>query len=232
MSASPILSKFQRPHTHAGLSGSALAQFLELRGYRVFEALGARWSHYRGPFFCSLPNQRLIDAEPRQVEDMLRQQGVACVRFPSARERGVPLGLYVCRPREYAIEKLHRQFRRHIMRGLEMCIIRPVDPAELLREGLQLNLDTMERQQRYDREFGDPARWKKFVDAVRHSPGVAVTGAYLSGRLSVYIVTCRQDGCIHMLYKMSRAEDRGLPVSHALDYKIISDASLNPEIEL
>ena len=110
------------------------------------------------------------------------------------------------------------------MRGLEICTIRPVEPAELLQNGLQLNLETMERQGRYDAEFGDPARWKRFVEAVRQSPGVSVTGAYLSGKLSMYIVTCRDGQCLHMLYKMSRAEDRTLPVSHALDYTIISDA--------
>jgi hypothetical protein len=230
--APSIVSKPQMSPTRAGLSAPALAQFYELRGHRVFEALGTHWVHYRGPFFWSLPNQRLIDADPREVKEMLRKHGVTGVRFPSATGLGIPLGLYVCRPREYAIEKLPRQFRRHVTRGLEMCTIRPIEPAELLREGLQLNLDTMARQRRYDSEFGDPASWKRFVDAVRHSPRVAVTGAYLSGRLSVYIVTCRQDGCLHMLYKMSRAEDRGLPVSHALDYRIISDAALDPEIEL
>ena len=221
-----------RPTARGVLPGLALAQFLELRGYRTFEAIGTRWGHYRGPFFASLPNHLRIAPDPREIREMMRQHRIPCLRFPSATGRGVPLGLYVCNPREYALEKLPRQFRRHVTRGLEASTIRPVEQAELLRDGLQLNLDTMERQRRYDKEFGDPTAWKRFVDAVYRSPGVKVTGAFVDGRLSVYLVSCQQDGCVHMLYKMSRAADYSLPVRHALDYSIVTEAASDPSIEL
>jgi len=203
-----------------------------MRGHRVFEAHGIQWAHYRGPFFCSLPFERRIDLEPQAISEMLRRHGVRCVRFPSARNRGVPIGLYFCRPREYALEKLPRQFRRHVQRGLESCEIRPVEPAELLRQGLQLNRETMERQKRYDPEFGNPARWKRFVDAVRQSPGVTVTGAYIDGQLSTYIVCFREGSYLHMLYKMSRSVDRSLPIGHAVDYRVVTDAASDPGIEI
>jgi len=209
----------------------ALARFLELRGHRVFEALGTFWSHYRGPFFCSLPYQREIDPDPAEIREMMRKHRVWCLRHRSRNRTGVPSGLYVCRPREYCVERLSRQYRRHVSRGLEMCDIREVDPAELLVEGWQLNLETMARQRRYDPEFGDPAGWKRFVQAIRQSPGVGVTGAYLSGRLSAYIVTCREDAWLHMLYKMARTLDRSYPVSHALDHWLMMKAAKDPGIE-
>jgi hypothetical protein len=227
------ISKVQQAISAPGRGqDSALAQFLELRGHRVFEALGTVWAHYRGPFFCSLPYHRRIDPDPREIREMLRQRKVRCVRFPSGNGKGLPVGLYVCDPREYGLEKLPRQYRRHVVRGQELCEIRPIEPAELIREGLKLNLETMQRQQRYDPEFGDPASWKRFVEAIRLSPGVEVTGAYLNGRLSAYLVTCRQGKCLHMLYKMSRSEDRGLPIGHALDFQIISRAAADPGLEL
>ena len=216
----------------ASQPGSLLAQFLDRRGCRVFEALGAFWAPYHGPFYSSIPNQVTIGREPREIQEMLRQHGVRCVRFPSAAGHGIPLGLYVCRPREYGLARLSSGFRRHVIRGLEICKIRRVEPAELLREGLPVNLDTMQRQQRYDPEFGDPARWKRFVQAVRQSPGIAVTGAYIGGRLSAYKVTCQEDGWLHMLYKMSRSHDRAWPIGHALEYAVLSEAASNPGIEL
>ena len=213
------------------MPGAALARFLELRGHRVFEALGTFWAHYRGPFFCSLPYQREIDPEPAEVREMMRQYGVSCLRYRSRNRTGVPSGLHVCRPREYSVERLSRQYRKHVLRGLELCEFREVDPAELFVEGRQLNLETMERQGRYDPEFGDPARWKRFVQAMRQSPGVSATGAYLSGRLSAYVVSCREDGWLHLLYKMTRTLDRSYPVSHALDHWLVTKAASDPAIE-
>jgi hypothetical protein len=227
-----ILSGLHFPEPFAGgETGLALARFLELRGHRVFEALGTAWAHYRGSFFCALPYQRELDPDPAEVREMMRKHRVWCLRYRSRDRTEFPSGLYVCRPREYGMERLSRQCRQHVSRGLNLCTIREVEPAELLVEGRQLNLETMERQHRYDPEFGDPAQWKRFVQAVRQSPGVSVTGAYLSGRLSAYIVTCREGAWLHMLYKMTRTLDRSYPVSHALDYWLITQAAADPGIE-
>jgi hypothetical protein len=209
-----------------------MAQFLSRRGHRVFESNGILWGWYRGPFMCSLPYHKRIDAGSGEIGEMLRRHGVSCVRFPSARGRGMQSGLYVCRPREYSMKSLLPRFRTHVNRGLEACEIRPVEPEELLRDGLELNLDTMRRQRRHEREFGDPAAWRRFVEAVRHSPGISVTGAFVGGRLSAYVLTCKEEGRLQILHKMSRASERHLSVGHALDYRVISDAANDPSIEL
>jgi hypothetical protein len=209
-----------------------LAQFLACRGHRVFEALGTAWGYYRGSFLCSLPFHKPVDAKPGEIRDMLWKHSLRSVRFPSACGRGIPCGLYVCRPREYSMKSLRRRFRRLVNRGMAACEIRPVEPDRLLREGLQLNLDTMLRQNRYDPEFGDTAAWRRFVEALRQSPGIAVTGAFVRGRLSAYVITCTEDSCLQILYKMARESDRHLSIGHALDYQVVTEAGRNPAIDL
>ena len=225
------LSTARPANPAAALPGSGLARFLDLRGYRVFEACGVLWAHYRGPFYCSLPYQLEIDLGRGEIAELMRRFRIPALRFPSSRPGGLASGIYMCRTADYALNKLSRQYRAHVRRALDQCEIRPVDPAELIEEGHRLNLETMERQRRYDPEFGDPVRWKRFVGAIRESPGVTVTGAYLSGRLSVFGVNCQEDGWLHLLYKMSRTQDRANPVSHALDYSLIQAASADPTVQ-
>ena len=198
----------------------------------MFEDLGVIWAHYRGPFYCSLPYEKEIELEPSDVHALMRRAGILSVRFPSARYQGVPCGLYVCRPAGYSLHNLSRQYRSQVQRGLAACEVRRVPIDELLAEGMTLNLDTMRRQGRFDPEFGDPARWKKLVKAIEQSPGVDVTGAYVSGRLSAYLISCQEDGWLHLLYKMSRTEDLGQRTNHALDYSVLSTAALDPAVEV
>jgi len=140
----------------------------------------------------------------------------------------MPGGLYVCRTADYSLKTLSSRFRTQVRRAMQLCEIRSVAPDELLREGYQLNLQTMERQHRYDPEFGDTRRWNNLVKAIELSPFVAVTGAFVGGRLSAYTISCRENDWLHLLYKMSRAEDRHLDVGHALDYAVVAGAG--PEI--
>jgi hypothetical protein len=211
--------------------GSNLAAFWENRGLRVCRRDGVSWGEYKGGFFSSLPFHLNLDATGEQLRAALRATGARGLRFPSANLPGLASGIYVCRPSAYTLQSVSRKQRGHVTHGMEACQFRAVDPDELLREGMNLNRDTLDRQQRHDARFLDPARWAGFVDAVRRSPGVAVHGAYMGGRLAAYMVSCRDGGWLHLMFKMSRAADLDFYPNHALDYWVLSQAAGDPEIE-
>jgi hypothetical protein len=105
-----------------------------------------------------------------------------------------------------------------------------VDPDELLRAGICLNRETMQRQERFDPEFGDEAGWKRFVNAVRQCPEIEVTGAYVDGSLSAYVLACREDGWLHLLLQMSRTQELVDGISHALVFSTLQQAGRDPSI--
>jgi hypothetical protein len=211
--------------------GSNLAAFWENRGLRVRQKDGVYWGEYKGGFFTSLPFQLHLDAGPGEVRSILAVTKSRGLRFPSANQPGLASGTYVCRPAAYDLHAVSRKQRSHVTHGMEVCEFRNVDADELLREGMALNRDTLERQQRQDERFLDPARWTSFVDAVRRSPGVTVHGAYIGGRLSAYMVSCRDAGWLHLMFKMSRAADLEHYPNHALDYWVLREAAHDPDIE-
>jgi hypothetical protein len=211
--------------------GANLARFWELLGRRTFEEGGILWGEYKGPLFTSLPFHLKLDLAREEAAALLRRHHVAALRFPSNRMPGMAHGIYVLRPAGYDLKAVSRKQRGHIVRGLEICEIRDVDPDELLTVGIELNRDTLARQARQDPGFVNPVQWKRFVCAVRDCPGMSVRGAYVDGRLATYLVFCRDGGWLHLMYKMSRTADMACYSNHALDYSILSGAACDAAVE-
>lgn len=221
MNAHPIPSEAE--------PGGNLARFWELRGRRVFEMGGVIWGHHKGPFYTSLPFQRRVDLAPEEVDGILRAARIHGLTFPSNRP-GLPAGHYVIRPKGYDLKAVNRKQRGHVTRGLEACEIRTLDGDELLRKGMPLNRDTLDRQSREDETFLDPEKWKGFVKAVAACPGMTIHGAFVDGRLATYLISCREGGWLHLIYKMSSTAEREHHPNHALDFAIIRDAGQDPGI--
>jgi len=208
-----------------------MAGFMALRGWRIVEAAGCWWHGVEGRFFMSVPYHLPQDPDAGELNQMLRSQRALGARFPSVNRPGLPSGLYVCRRKDYSIACVHAKQRSHVRRGLEAFTTRPVEQSELLRQGLQLNTDTMTRQGRYDPEFGEPARWGRLVKAVYGSPAVVAYGAFQEGRLAAYLITCRDGGWIHLMHQMSRTADLELHPNHALTFLVTKLACEDSAIE-
>lgn len=205
--------------------GANMAIFWESRGRRVFEMNGVLWVHHKGPFFSPLPLHLCLDAEPDEINAILRKASIKGIRFPSSKLPGLPGGTYVIRPAGYGLRSIDSKHRGRVKHGLDTCEIRHLDPDELLLLGMELNRDTLSRQGRNDPDFLDPVKWKQLVEAVRHCPGMSIHGAFVDKRLATYVISCREGEWLHILYKMSRTVDREHHSDHALDYSIIQEAS-------
>jgi hypothetical protein len=221
------------PSREAGTepAGSVLARFLELRGRKILNACGVSWYSAPGRFLMSLPYQTMLDPDPAELRRMIRQAGACGARFPSRHWNGLQSGLYVIRPRKYEISSLHIKHRPRVRHGQQSFEVRPAEKAELLEQGHVLNLSTMARQGRYDSEFGDSKRWRRIVEAGFSCPGISFPAVFAGSRLAAYMVTCRDQGWLHILHQMSRQEDLPDFPNHVLTYTVTAKALLDPDLE-
>jgi hypothetical protein len=221
----------QRGPEVSGRPGENMAGFMALRGRRIVEAAGCLWHSVEGRFFMSLPYNLPQDPDAGELNQMLRSQCALGVRFPAVNRPGLPSGLYVCRRKDYNLPCVHARQRSQVRRGLEVFTIQPVEQSELLRQGLQLNTDTMTRQGRFDPEFGEPARWARLVKAVYGSSPVVAYGAFHEGRLAAYAITCRDGGWLHLMHQNSRTDDLPQFPNHALTFTVTRLAAEDPALE-
>jgi hypothetical protein len=210
---------------------SNLADFWANRGRRVFKRFGVYWYQVEGHFLQSLPYQRTVDPPCNALDDFLRSERATGARFPSDNRPGLPGGCYVFSDASYDIASVHPKVRARVRRGLENFEFGPIDSAMLLEQGPQLNRDTMQRQGRYDPEFGEPARWRNLVKAIEDSPGVTVYGAHTKDRLAAFMVTCLDDGWLQILHQMSSMAELPLHANQGLTFTITQQACTSPDIQ-
>jgi hypothetical protein len=211
--------------------GSALARFLELRGRKIVRACGTLWYTVPGGFLMSLPYQAMLDPDPKELRSVIGEARVLGARFPSATWSGLESGLYIMRPSGYTLDVVHPKHRPRVRRGLQCFEVRPATKAELLSQGRALNLSTMARQGRYDSEFGEPRRWAALVEAAFACSEVSIPAAFDRSRLVAFMVTCREQGWLHILHQMSLEEDLSNFPNHVLTYVVTSQAAADPTLD-
>jgi hypothetical protein len=223
LESQPPAVSADRP-AHLEYPGGALARFLELRGRRIVRGCGAVWYAIPDRFLMSLPYQAMLNPEPAELSQLIRETRTFGVRFPSTEWTGLESGLYVLRRREYDIESVHPKHRRRVRHGLDTFHVRPAKADELTTQGLALNLSTMARQGRYDPEFGEKRPWETLVEAAFACSEVSFPAAFVGSRLAAYMITCREHKWLHILHQMSRQEDLPNFPNHVLTYTVTKQA--------
>ena len=216
---------FEGAVTPRGLPGSALARFLALRGRHIIKGCDALWYTVPGRFLMSLPYQAMLNPDPAELRRMIRETGVFGARFPSLSWTGIKSGLYVLRNGHYDLALLHPKHRPRVRHALQRFEVRLASKSELLEQGWELNLSTMARQGRYDPEFGERKSWVRLVEAAFACPEISFPAAFSGKRLAAYMITCREQGWLHILHQMSRQEDLPNFPNHLLTYSVSQDAS-------
>ncbi len=213
------------------LPGACLADFFELRGRRIYEACGVLWYSVPGRFLMSLPYQQPLTPSRRDLHELLASSGSAGVRFLSDGWPGLESGIYVRMRGDYNLSSVHHKHRPRVRKGLDAFEIRPVEPEELTDQALEINLETMARQGRYDPEFAQPGPWRRLVRAIERCPNVSAIGALSGRQLAAYMIVCEEDRWLHMIHQMSRADMLPSFPNHALTYFVTKSAAENPSLD-
>jgi hypothetical protein len=213
------------------IQGTSIAEFMQRRGRTVVECGGVLWHSVSWRFYMSIPYEKMLDPDRVELGRMLQSRMGLGARFPSLVWPGLEAGAYFCRRKNYELRTVHVKHRPRVVRGLERFEIRRVEHDELLKQGLELNLDTMKRQERYDSEFGTPSKWRRVVDAMRHSPAIVPYGAFRDGRLAAYMITACEPKSVHILHQMSRQSDLADFPNHALTFCVTKELLSQPEME-
>lgn len=213
------------------MSGERFAQFMELRGRHIVEAAGALWYSTQMRIYMRIPFHEPCDPSAGDLRRVMRSARALGVRYPSLNQAGHPSGIYVCRHTRYDLSSVHPKQRAPVRRGLEACEIRPIEELQLLVEGFECNLDTMQRQNRFEAEFGDRRQWKRLVEAVKQCPSIQAIGAFIDGRLAAYAITYREDGWFHILHQMSRKNFLSQHPNHALTYELTRQAAEDASVQ-
>jgi hypothetical protein len=209
------------------------AHFLELSGRRTIKSESGYWYDAGGSIYLSIPHHETRSPTDGEIQALLRKHRIPGVKYSTKHgNRGKPGGVYILRDKEYDYQNLPRGAKRSILDGLEKCSVREISFDYLTKHGMALNLDTLKRQGRSEPLFTRPDRWEQFCSAGRQVEGAGAWGAFVDDQLAAYLVTFIIDDSVVILHSMSQTELMPFHPNHALQYSVVKEMLLRPEISL
>lgn len=179
------------------VSCEGYAQFLRAMGHHVRHVSGIYWFNAHPHVYMSFPFDREIDPSTMDWREVFGGDGWAA-RFPCDLSMGRHSYRIVADQNHYGLHSLSGKARNQTRRGLDQCDVRPVSFDELQDLGLQLNRETMVRQQRkIDADFD--TYWERYYASAAVADGAEAWGAFVEGRLAAYLIAFRMEGVAHIL---------------------------------
>ena len=213
------------------MQGIKTAKFFERRGRRIEEFGGLLWHGMEKRTLIALPYHLDLNLSREDAERLLWKTTSVGLRYGSTGQAGSPGGIYTIRDKNYGLDNLSRSYCRDVKLGLKKCEVREVGAETLLREGLQLNVDTMQRQGRWEAEYGEPKQFERLVRAIADSDGVFALGSFVGERLGAYAICVREDGWLHHLHQFSLRELLKEHCNHTLCFEMVRTQMAHPEVE-
>lgn len=155
-------------------------------GQKIYWIDDVPFSAYRPFFYWSLPRFATYTINLKKAYRLLfsKALGVVC---PNNNNGNKIIKFFVCQPPNYEIAFLHPKKRNQTRRGLERCEIRQVDWVQMRIEGLNINRESLERQQRKSGRLDNAHWWNRQCKVSSQFPDVKAYGAFVEGNLTAYV---------------------------------------------
>lgn len=200
--------------------------FMSLRGRRIVYVGGRAWYGRAGGHYGPVAPEDGSEPSASEVSRMLRDEAAVAARYRTASTAGIDIPRYVCRE----VPVLASELEHKVAEGLDRMYFRRVTHQELIIQGHQLNVDTLGRQSRSDRELTDPRLWWQFGTAVNFTPGVEAHGVFEGGELAGYLVMLAAGRKAHILQQASRDSLAHLFPNDTLTHSVARMALGRPDI--
>jgi hypothetical protein len=216
--------------TETKMNAEIFAEWLRRQGHRIYQTDSCYWYDAGPRVLQSFPYHWLIQPTSREIQDLLWKKNILAVRFSAPLNSPTGMISYhvVLDDPEYCIEKLKPQARNGIRRGLENCRIEQIPFERLAEEGWELQMDTLERQNRLSSMKKD--EWQRICLAAIGLPSFTAWGALVGSELAAAIITCQLDDKGYVPYALSRSAFLGLHVNQALFYTACREILSKPGI--
>jgi hypothetical protein len=201
------------------IESNPMAEFFERIGQRSIKSESCWWHEVQPRVLLSFPYYKLIEPDDKEIAELFSRYKLRAVRFPTPLEAfGFPSAVELGTDPNYDLSYVQPRVRRYIRKSLKICKVEQIDFDYLLKHGLPLNRDTASRQGRKT-VYTDPAYWRKYCEAAKATPGIAVWAAMVGGQLGTYVVTAEFDGWWNWLLTHSSEALSKYRTSHVLFYE-------------
>ncbi len=202
--------------------------FLKNMGHKVKEVDGGYWFNAHPGIYVSLPFQKMLVPSEVNVKRILRKDGIA-LRYPCDEKYGRASYRISINDSGYSLASLNGKSRNQTRRGLENCVVKPVEFDLLFEQAVKLNKETLVRQGRRI-PSGFDEYWLRYYREAAKAEGAEAWGAFIDGELAAYLIAFRMEAVAHILIVRSAREMLSRYPNNALIFSYVSSAMHSGEV--
>jgi hypothetical protein len=178
-------------------------QFLTSMGHRVVLVAGITWFDAAPRVFMPVPFDREIDPQTFDWKALFAH-GCTAARCLVPPPFGKPSYVLVVEDPAYDLRNLDSKARNQTRRGLEACVVRNVNFAELATQGVALQRDTLTRQgRRIPRDLD--RYWSRYFLHAAQAEGAMAWAAFRDDTLAAYLIAFQVSDTAHIVIVRSAA---------------------------
>jgi len=217
-------------HRGRMMNAEAYGKFLASQGMASVRAGEHLWVEKQRLCLESIPPHKPIRVDP---SDSLRLflRGYLVLRYTCDELEGVPSKEFVCEDREYSLDSLDSKARNKVRQGLKNCTVRPLNFAELRRDGCAINQSVFERQGRAGPAFlRDQTRWEHYLSCCEKTPDVWAYGAFVGPDLCAYTLIVQVDDYAYTYHPFAHSASLAFRPMNALIFSVTKQLLQTPGI--
>jgi len=213
------------------MNAEVFAEWLNRQGHHVFKTPNSYWYDQGPNFYQSFPYHWMIKPSEDELSRFLLTNYAFGLRYSTY--LNFPIGKIsyhaVCEKPYYGFENLSKWARKNIRRGLKNCKVKQITFDRLAKEGLILQIDTLNRQGRkLDLSY---EIWQRRCLSAADLPGFDVWGALVDDCLAASVITFQMDDCVYMLYQQCLREFLPGHVNNALSFVVTQNILDRPGVQ-
>ncbi len=175
------------------VNSNPMGEFFERLGHKIIRSESAWWYDVQPRVLLSFPYYKLIEPQEAEIDTLMREHKLRAIRYPTALSSfGFASTLAINTNTEYDLSCQHQKARNQTRRGMENCVVEEIDFNYLLENGLVLNQETAQRQDR-ESQYADLDYWRKYCLAAQATSGVSAWGAFVEGQLAAFLIAIETD---------------------------------------
>jgi hypothetical protein len=207
------------------------AEWLTRQGHRIVRTQSSFWYDPAPRILQAFPYHQVIKPSPQELRRLLlREQAMALRYFTPFDYPGGVISYHVVRDDDpYELESLNPKARNKVRRGLRDCQVRPITLEQMMREGWQLQFDTLQRHGRTDSL--SHSTWRAIFLTAADLPDFEAWGAFVDGQLAANVLIATVYDVCYLLYQCSHQKFFKKAANNALVYIVTRELLARPGVK-
>lgn len=145
----------------------------------------------------TFPSNQRVAASKRDIQQLLLDCGRLAAVFCPRTGQGVRVAEYWLEAKDYGLQTLQRQFRRHVREHADRFVSRELSWQEMASGAPVIHADVAERRGQTTAAWTNPQRWADVCRVAGGTEGLTAHGCLIQDQLAGYVVAWRTQGVCH-----------------------------------